>query len=53
MRGVADENDPACVPSIQRDPIDWGAVDLLVALNGCEILLDDPAKPSKKAAQAA
>ena len=52
MCSVTDQNDPACVPSIQRDPIDRGAVDLLVALKGCEILLYDPAKPGKVAAQA-
>src|SRR5215469_15696303 len=52
MRGVTDENDPACVPSIQGDPVNRGAVDLLVALNGCKILLDDPAKSGKVVTQA-
>jgi hypothetical protein len=51
MRGVADKNDLVCVPSIQGDPINRGAVDLFVALDGCEILLDDPAKSGKVATQ--
>ena len=48
MCSVTDQNDPACVPLIQRDPIDRGAVDLLVAVKGCEILLYDPAKLGKQ-----
>jgi len=52
MRGIADQNHAAAMPFIERDPVDWAAMDLLVAFEGGEILLDDPAEIGKAAAQA-
>jgi hypothetical protein len=41
MRGIADQNHAAGMPFIERDPVDWPAMDLLVAFEGSQIFLDE------------
>jgi hypothetical protein len=52
VRGIADQNHAAVRPLIERDPIDRPAMYLLVAIEGGEILLYDPAKTGEAAPQA-
>ena len=51
MRGVADEYDAALVPTVQFERFDCGAMNLLVALQVCEIGFDQAPKLSKAFAQ--
>ena len=44
MRGVADEDDTADVPSVELQPLDGSAMDLLVGLETIQIVSDQPAE---------
>ena len=52
MSGVADEHNPATVPFLLIHPLDGRAVDLLVAIQGGEKLLNGFGKPFKEPPQA-
>jgi hypothetical protein len=51
MRGIADQNHAAAIPFIECDPVDRSAMDLLVPLERCEILLYDLAEIREPVAQ--
>jgi len=52
MRGVADEHHAGAVPFLDRHPVDRPAMDLLVARQRGEIVLDDAAETGEATAQA-
>ena len=51
MRGIADQNHPAAMPLIERDPVDRSAMNLLVALKSGQVLVYNPAETGEAAAQ--
>ena len=53
MRGVADQHHAADMPLLERQPVDRPAMDLLIALERAEIVLDDASETGKATAQAA
>jgi hypothetical protein len=52
MRGIADEYDAAAMPFLECHPVDWRAMDLLVARQRGEVFLDDGTEIGEAAAQA-
>src|SRR5260370_20841569 len=52
MRGVADEHHAGAVPFLDRHPVDRPAMDLLVARQRGEIVLDDAAETGEATSQA-
>jgi hypothetical protein len=52
MGGIADQNDPATVPFLDREPINGAAMNLIVVFQRGEVLANDSPKIIKTLTQA-
>jgi hypothetical protein len=52
MRSIANQDDPATVPPIELDPLDWSDVELCITFQGGEIRRNGPTESCKAVPEA-